>query len=161
MVLRGGPHTGNAANDYSGSAWKAPIQTFFQANPNVVRMAQITDGTSNTLAVGEKNLCIATLGTGLDLNDDEGYTTGSDDDTVSWLTAKDAGGMVIYQPARDLTGSCVSGTGGFGSAHPGRFCALFADGSVHGIGYSISLVALNSVCGINDGTPIGDVDNLP
>lgn len=161
MVLRGGAFAGNAANDYSGSAWKASIQTFFQPNPNVVRIAQITDGTSNTLAIGEKNLCLASLGSGLDDSDKRGYTSGYFVDTVSWLSLTNAQGVVLYQPAHDLTGSCVSGTGGFGSSHPGRFSALFADGSVHGINYSVSLLSLNAVCGINDGIPIGDVDNLP
>ncbi|HEY7314046.1 MAG TPA: DUF1559 domain-containing protein [Gemmataceae bacterium] len=160
-ILRGGIHAGNGECDYSGSAWKAPFQTFFQANPNVVRIAQISDGTSNTFAVGEKNLCLTTLGSGADLNDDDGYTVGYDDDTVSFLTVKDANGNVLYQPARDLTGGCTSGTGGFGSSHPGRFHALFVDGSVHGINYSISLLTLNAVCGINDGITTGDVDDLP
>jgi prepilin-type N-terminal cleavage/methylation domain-containing protein/prepilin-type processing-associated H-X9-DG protein len=160
MVLRGGAHPGNAACDFSGSAWKAPLQTFFQPTPMVVSIAQISDGTSNTLAAGEKNLCLSALGTGSDLNDDDGYTEGSDDDTVSFLTAKDAKGNVIYQPMRDSIGSCTSGTGGFGSSHLGRFNALFADGSVHGINYSISLLPLNALCGINDGTPIGDVENF-
>jgi prepilin-type processing-associated H-X9-DG protein len=157
MLIRGGAYAGNAGCDYSGSAWKAPIQTFFQANPRVVRIAQITDGTSSTLAVGEKNLCLTTLGAGVDGNDEQGYTTGYDDDTVSFLTARDAGGNIIYQPARDLSGSCTAGTGGFGSSHPGRFNALFADGSVHGIDYSISLTSLNAACGINDGM----VNDLP
>jgi prepilin-type N-terminal cleavage/methylation domain-containing protein/prepilin-type processing-associated H-X9-DG protein len=160
-ILRGGPHSGNGECDYSGSAWKAPIQTFFQNSPIVVRIAQITDGTSNTLAVGEKNLCLTTLGSGLDINDDDGYIIGSDDDTLSFLSLQTAQGVVEYQPAHDLTGNCVSGTGGFGSSHPGRFNALFADGSVHAVNYSISIRSLNAVCGINDGIPIGDVDDLP
>ena len=160
-ILRGGVHAGNGECDYSGSAWKAPIQTFFQSNPNVVRIAQISDGTSNTLAVGEKNLCLTTLGSGVDINDDDGYIVGSDDDTLSFLTVQTAQGVVEYQPAHDLSGNCTSGTGGFGSSHPGRFNALFADGSVHTINYSVSLLSLNAVCGINDGTTIGDVENLP
>lgn len=161
MALRGGPYVGNAESDYSGSAWKAPFQTFFQVNPNVVTIAQITDGTSNTLAVSEKNLCLATLGSGLDFFDNRGYITGYAVDTLSWLSFKNAQGVVLYQPAHDLTGSCVSGTGGFGSSHPNRFAGLFADGAVHALNYSISLASLNAICGINDGVPIGDVDNLP
>jgi prepilin-type N-terminal cleavage/methylation domain-containing protein len=161
MVLQGGTFAGNAESDYSGSAWKAPIQTFFQANPTVIRITQITDGTSNTLAVGEKNLCLATMGTGVDGNDEQGYVTGYDDDTVSFLSVLTAQGQVLYQPARDLTGSCTAGTGGFGSSHPSRFWALFADGSVHGIDYSISLQSLNAVCGINDGMLTSDVDTRP
>ena len=160
-ILRGGPHAGNGECDYSGSAWKAPLQTFFQNSPIVVRIAQITDGTSNTLAVAEKNLCLTDLGSGLDVNDDDGYIIGEDDDTLSFLSVQTAPGVVAYQPAHDLTGNCTSGTGGFGSSHIGRFNALFADGSVHTINYSISLLSLNAVCGINDGTAVGDVDNLP
>jgi prepilin-type N-terminal cleavage/methylation domain-containing protein len=161
MVLRGDTYVGNAECDYSGSTWKAPMQTFFQADPNVVRIAQISDGTSNTLAVGEKNLCLSALGTGTDGNDEQGYITGYDDDTVSFLSVLNAQGVVLYQPAHDVTGNCVAGTGGFGSSHPVRFNALSADGAVHTINYSISLQSLNAVAGINDGIPIGDVDDLP
>ncbi|HTU17829.1 MAG TPA: DUF1559 domain-containing protein [Gemmataceae bacterium] len=159
-ILGGGIHAGNGEDDYSGSAWQAPIPTFFQNSPIVVRIAQITDGTSNILAIAEKNLCLTTLGSGVDVNDDDGYIIGSDDDTLSFLSVV-VQGVVEYQPAEDLTGNCVSGTGGFGSSHPGRFNALFADGSVHAINYSISIRSLNAVCGINDGIPIGDVDDLP
>jgi prepilin-type N-terminal cleavage/methylation domain-containing protein/prepilin-type processing-associated H-X9-DG protein len=150
-ILRGGIHAGNGECDYSGSAWKAPMQTFFQNNPNVVRIAEISDGTSNTFAVGEKNLCLTTLGSGLDINDDDGYIIGSDDDTLSFLPVQNAQGVVEYQPAHDLIGNCVSGSGGFGSSHVSSFNALFADGSVHSINYSISMLNLNAICGINDG----------
>jgi prepilin-type N-terminal cleavage/methylation domain-containing protein/prepilin-type processing-associated H-X9-DG protein len=160
MVLSGGVYTGNAEGDYSGSAWKASFPTVFQANPTVVCIANILDGTSNTLAVAEKNLCLPSLGTGRDGNDEQGYVTGYDDDTLSFLTVVLANGQLAYQPARDLTGSCTAGTGGFGSSHPNGFNALFVDGSVHAIRYSISLQNLNTLAGIADGMLTGNPDDL-
>lgn len=91
-----------------------------------VRIADIADGVSNTLMIADKRLNLAFLGQPQH-DDNEGYTAGWDKDTVR-LTRK--------APAPDFRGS---GDGGrlFGSSHPGRFNAVFADGSVHSIAYSV------------------------
>jgi prepilin-type N-terminal cleavage/methylation domain-containing protein/prepilin-type processing-associated H-X9-DG protein len=97
-------------------------------DPN--RIADITDGTSNTLLVAEKRLNIGRLGQVQD-DDDIGYTSGWDQDVIR---------STDNPPAPDFRGDPDSDeTGGmlFGSSHPGRFNALLADGSVRTISYSV------------------------
>jgi len=124
-------------------------------NNPVIKITQVQDGTSNTIAVGEKNLCTAQMGTGNDPCDNAGYSWGYDfggngnwDNTLAW---------VQYQPQRDLS-VCNNnnGTHGFGSAHATGFNAVFCDGSVRMVPYSIPLPTLQALCGISDGQVIGN-----
>jgi prepilin-type N-terminal cleavage/methylation domain-containing protein/prepilin-type processing-associated H-X9-DG protein len=161
----GGNAPGSALFDYYGSAAGGngnPTFTVTGTNATTrgiitrydqpqIKMTQISDGTSNTLAVGEKNLCTSQLNTGNDACDNAGYGWGYDfggsgnwDNTLAW---------VQYQPQQDLNGStgCNQGTHGFGSAHQNGFNAVMVDGSVRTIQYSTSLFIVQSLCGINDG----------
>jgi prepilin-type N-terminal cleavage/methylation domain-containing protein len=92
---------------------------------NSVKVASISDGTSNTLLMGEKRLRPELVGQ-LQLHDDQGYTAGWDRDEVCWATVP---------PAQDRHGE--DGYYQFGSAHPAAFNAVFCDGSVHIISYTI------------------------
>lgn len=107
------------------------------------RMADLTDGTSNTIAVGEKRLNLASLGQ-YQGDDNEGYSSGWDHDAERYTT---------YQPAPDYNGS---GDGGqrFGSSHTGLFNAVLADGSVRGISYNINLTTFSYLGNIADGQVI-------
>jgi prepilin-type N-terminal cleavage/methylation domain-containing protein/prepilin-type processing-associated H-X9-DG protein len=102
----------------------------------------IPDGTSNTLLVGEKRLNVAELGNP-QYDDDSGYCSGFDWDTLRWA----------YQaPARDRhEPGYTQGDTRFGGSHPGAFNALFADGSVRAIRYTVSLTVFQRVCVRNDG----------
>jgi prepilin-type N-terminal cleavage/methylation domain-containing protein len=93
-----------------------------------VRIAEITDGTSNTLLVGEKRMNLAEMGAEQP-DDNEGYTAGFDHDTVR---------SALLPPAQDFRGSGPDPDSRFGSSHPFRMNAVFADVSVHMISYSIS-----------------------
>ncbi|HTU22100.1 MAG TPA: DUF1559 domain-containing protein [Gemmataceae bacterium] len=157
---------GYAGIDYSGNCENDPANnnTFSALGINsrgiiaakgqsTLTLVQITDGTSNTIAVSEKNLCLPKLNTGQDICDNQGYTWGHDygnsgnyDNTLS---------NVNYQPQMDLTAAsgCNQGSHGFGSSHVGKFQAVFADGSVQGISYSVSLLTFQQLCSINDGLP--------
>jgi prepilin-type N-terminal cleavage/methylation domain-containing protein len=106
-----------------------------------VRISNITDGTSNTLMVADKRLGRKKLGTNQS-DDNEGYTAGWDWDTIR---------SGNYQPQEDgLTNTIAD----FGSSHVGRFNAVFADGTVHSINYSIDIVVFRNLCNIADGNPI-------
>ena len=90
-----------------------------------VRIAMITDGTSNTMLVGEKRLRPENLGKAQS-HDDQGFTSGWDRDEVCW-------GVVPPEP--DRRGQ--DGFYQFGSAHPAGFNSVWCDGSVHIIRYNI------------------------
>ncbi len=93
------------------------------------RIAQITDGTSQTLMIGEKRLDLLQMGRPQP-NDGEGYTAGFDEDTVR---------STNEAPMQDYWGGVYDDGYHFGSSHTGKFNALLADGSVRPIAYSIDL----------------------
>ena len=122
-------------------------------NVSPTALVMITDGTSNTMMVGEKNLCRTTLNQGNDLCDNRGYTWGYDfggsgnyDNTMS---------NISNQPTQDLSGAnCVngnSGSHGFGSAHIQRFQCVLCDGLVRSVSYSVNEAVFLLFCEYNDG----------
>jgi prepilin-type N-terminal cleavage/methylation domain-containing protein len=104
------------------------------------RIADITDGTSNTLLVGDKRLNLANLGQHPG-DDNEGYTAGWDEDTVR---------RTDQPPAPDFSGG---GTGKklFGSSHTGGFNVVLTDGSVRLLTYSINPNTFRFLGNISDG----------
>jgi len=156
-TLNSGGQAGRGAIDYAsvqnGTGCVRPN------NSGPITIVQISDGTSNTIAVSEKNLCKTQLGTGNDACDNAGFSWGYDfggqggnwDNTLS---------SYAYQPQPDLPvagGSCIngnSGTHGFGSAHQSKMNAVFCDGSVQGISYSVPLATFVNLCNIADGQVI-------
>ena len=117
------------------------------------RIEDVRDGTSKTLAVAEKRLCLTLLGTPQP-DDNEGYTAGWDEDTVR---ATDTPPQPDYH---DPGTGAEAGTGeeAFGSSHARGFNAVFADGSVHVIGYDIDERVFLHVGDIADGQVIGPND---
>ncbi len=106
----------------------------------------IPDGASNTLLVSEKHLNVAMFGPD-QWNDDEGYTAGYDQDTLGWALA---------QPSPDSRDAKEYSNydGRFGSPHTNLFNAVFADGAVHAIRYTIDLTTFKRLCIRNDGGAI-------
>lgn len=92
-----------------------------------VRIAEITDGTSQTLLLGEKRLNRRYLGQAQD-DDNEGYTVGWNEDTIR---------RTDEPPAPDHFKDVGDGEKLFGSSHPGAFQAALADGSVRAIAFTI------------------------
>jgi prepilin-type N-terminal cleavage/methylation domain-containing protein len=127
----------HALCDYAGSNFDGTgvIKQFF---PN--RIADIRDGTSNTLLVSEKRMNVADLGTNQP-DDNEGYTDGWDEDTMR---------LTSQPPAPDYIGP-NAGPNIFGSSHRGTFHAALADGSVRTISYSINRAVFGYLGNKSDG----------
>jgi prepilin-type N-terminal cleavage/methylation domain-containing protein/prepilin-type processing-associated H-X9-DG protein len=107
----GWPHT-----QYSG--------VFFLRSHVAIR--DITSGTSNTYAVGEKYLNPDHYTTGSDTADNESMFAGFDNDNSR---------CTYYPPLQDKRGH--NDTYSFGSAHVGSFNMLYCDGSVRAIAYNV------------------------
>jgi len=91
-----------------------------------IRISDITSGTSNTYAVGEKYLNPDHYTTGSDTADNESMYAGFDNDNSR---------STYYPPLQDRRG--LNDTYRFGSIHFGSFNMLFCDGSVRAIDYTI------------------------
>ncbi len=146
----GNPSTGLCASGHNGIVYQV----------SRVRFADITDGTSNTYMIAEKPVNPdAYKGAIRDHSDDGALYRGFDDDLVRW-TGTDNENFNNPQPLRvtqDRPGvNHDSTTYSFGSAHPGAFMALMADGSVRAISYTIDLQTHRVLGGCNDGGVAGE-----
>src|SRR5260370_4497614 len=114
------------------------------------RIANIKDGTSNTLLVGEKRLNLTYLGS-VQKDDDLGYASGWDNDTMR---------RTNIRPVPDFWGTKGQDGGErFGSSHSDRFNAVFADGSIHSITYSIDPTTFRYLGNMADGQTLPPSDD--
>ncbi len=105
-------------------------------------MANILDGLSNTLMVGEKSVRHVFYHT-TSCADNEGWTSGWDWDTIRW-------GNIA--PTHDNQAEeCMPW---FGSVHQGGCLFAFGDGSVHTITYSIEQDLMRSLAHCKDSQPL-------
>ncbi|MBU6276192.1 MAG: DUF1559 domain-containing protein [Planctomycetes bacterium] len=111
------------------------------------RAAAVTDGLSKTIAVGEKRLNVRLLGKWQE-DDNEGYTAGWDEDTLR---------RTDIPPQRDHRGDDDGGEA-FGSSHAGTFQVVFADGSVHALGYDVDPAVFDRLGNVGDGQVLAEGD---
>ncbi len=153
-------YAGNAGVDTTGSnGWGMMgngLDAAITRRPNgtsergsSVRVADITDGTSNTLLVGEKCLNVG-LTSQHQTDDDSGWTDGWDWDTIRW-------GYIPPHADWDNGDSNAAENGyadlhsAFGSSHNGFFNAGLCDGSVRSISFNVSLETFEKLSSRNDG----------
>ncbi|QJW99904.1 DUF1559 domain-containing protein [Frigoriglobus tundricola] len=146
-------YLGNAYNSYASSAGQGIIKPY---NYGRTTMVGVTDGTSNTIAVGEKNLCKANFGTGSDVSDCPGWSWGVDSGGSGNWDATTLTNNHAFAAQADLSASsgCSTGTHGFGSSHTGVFNALYLDGSVKSVPFSVAYATIQYLLNISDGTPL-------
>lgn len=99
--------------------------------PFKITLNHITDGLTNTLCVGEKRLDIGRYSG--DWHDDQGWIDGWDPDIMRYTG---------FQPERDVKDGPDPGYQ-FGGVHPSGMNALFGDGAVRTIKWSIDLTIFN------------------
>jgi prepilin-type N-terminal cleavage/methylation domain-containing protein len=137
----GGTPTTVALCDYAGSNYEETGVVIYRT---LVRFADITDGLSNTLLVGDKRLNIRLLGQP-QADDDTGYASGFDADVVRYTTRP---------PAPDYNAPTGDGDGRFGSSHTGRFNVVLGDGSVRPVSYSVDPTVFSYLGNKSDGQVI-------
>ncbi len=112
-----------------------------------ITFAKITDGSSNTLVLGEKTLDPSLYQIG-DWHDDKGWTDGWDPDTLRSTICTISADKPIPNSTARMAGFR------FGSAHASGINAAFADGSVRTINYEIELEVLNRLAHRSDDEPV-------
>jgi prepilin-type N-terminal cleavage/methylation domain-containing protein len=105
---------------------------------STVRFAEITDGTSNTLMVGEKLMGYPYYLNGLEGGDNENIFCGWDNDHTRTTNNRTTGNnnQIRFPPRRDTREDRILT---FGSAHSSGFNGVLCDGSVHIISYNIDV----------------------
>jgi prepilin-type N-terminal cleavage/methylation domain-containing protein len=170
---RGGPryYDGNALNDYAhatpgdgvdtwdqfwyGETWTVPVNKPYAGvivrggDNREGRFANVTDGTSNTLLCGEKQLNPKEYKTGA-WHDDSGWFSGWDPDTARYTACRP------YPDNRWGTAGVVGSFDGyrFGGVHPGVTMGLMADASVHAISFTVDPTVWNNLGHRSDGNII-------
>ena len=142
---------GNAKTDYVAGSWTTSSAhpegvgaIVWTDSPNrvfVTSIADIRDGTSNTILLGEKRICLSLLGT-LQANDNEGYTCGWNHDIVRYTHV---------EPRPDFTTPQQVSDDRFGSSHAAGVNFAFCDGSVRFVSYSIATDAFQRLGDRSDG----------
>jgi len=110
---------------------------------STVKMAMILDGASNTYLAGERNLNPDHYNTGQIGDDDQNLYVGHDRDVIrhTWDL-----------PYQDRPGFWPQLS--FGSAHPAGWNAVFCDGSVHLMSFSIDLETHRNLGNRKDRRPV-------
>jgi prepilin-type N-terminal cleavage/methylation domain-containing protein len=149
------PNPGNFEAGFwgvSGSDFSVPIKDFRgvivrKGSCKPTTVGRITDGSSHTMMVGEKRLFVNRYLT-TDWHDDQGWTDGWDNDIMRW-----SGFPPNVDVREGAPGAPAPRPYGFyfGAAHATAMNAVFADGSIHQIGYEIDARTFNNLGDRKDG----------
>jgi prepilin-type N-terminal cleavage/methylation domain-containing protein/prepilin-type processing-associated H-X9-DG protein len=150
----------------TGNFYLSPLGTRITTWTGVTTIASITDGTSNTLLVGEKHIRPFSRD---GMNEDRSVFSGNNANNYCRLAGLPPEGVaqsnnvtqypVIQNPedVSQTTGNPPTpydANEDFGGPHPGVCMFVFCDGSVKGVKNSVDLVTLTRLVVRNDGQPI-------
>ena len=119
---------------------------------HTIKMADVTDGASNTYLIGEKYLCPDYYANGLDGGDNEFALAGENEDVTRWTASLRSPPIDYIPPAKTrpdwLSASILA------ARHANGCQMAFCDGSVHVINYSIDPEVHRRLGNRNDGLTI-------
>lgn len=121
-----------------------------------VTIAQVSDGTSNTYAVGEKFINPDGYEDDYDPGNDWSMYSGVQDDSVR-ITHYEPGGNILNTPIQDNV-QVIRGNERFGSSHAGGCFFAMCDGSVQFVSYDISPEAHRRLGNRQDGEVVSVTD---
>jgi len=137
-----GPYSLQQGDSWTFQQWEANVPSCVTTGVFGIRstckMADISDGVSNTYLIGERYLDPDRYEDGLEYANDQGWDLGYDYDVNRWTIynpAYDPAANFEYKPLQDQPG-LMHGRA-FGSAHANGFHMALCDGSVQMINYSI------------------------
>jgi prepilin-type N-terminal cleavage/methylation domain-containing protein/prepilin-type processing-associated H-X9-DG protein len=141
---------------------------FLNGVPHATKVAGITDGLSKTLMIAEKYVRNDNYTAGLN-SDDAGYADGWDADGIrsSCFAPVGDGDPIGFGDSAKYFGDSggafpstqVYNVIHFGSAHSSGINAVFADGSVHSVGYDVDPVVFNAL-GTRAGSENVDISSV-
>ena len=143
----GGDGAGTYGEGRDGAIRKSTVGTTTFAN--------LTDGTSNTILIAEKRMNLAFADSACQADDNDGYVGGFEDDNVRWGAFPPEPDMVGPEETFSMIHPRIFQ---FGSSHPGVLQAVFADGSVRSIRYSITAETFRRLSSRNDGLVVNSSD---
>jgi hypothetical protein len=138
-----------------------PLVPSVSASNRTVRYKNITDGTSNSLLVGEKYVPYANLTT-QSCNNDQGYVDGWDNDAICYARSDSSGNA---SPSTPISPPLQIAPGGpacgllFGSIHA-NLQVVFCDGSVHAIAFGIDPNTWLAICTISGNEQVKDFGSI-
>jgi prepilin-type N-terminal cleavage/methylation domain-containing protein len=118
-----------------------------------VKVADITDGATNTYLLGEKHVDPDCYTTGGDYGDNESVLIGDNADVTRWSGYYGDNPNYLYPPIQDTPGNGAS-VNFFGSAHGGSLNMALCDASVKPVSYSIDPQVHRRYANRKDGLPI-------
>jgi prepilin-type N-terminal cleavage/methylation domain-containing protein len=144
---------------YRNDASRYTPQNGIAYDSSEVTLAQITDGSSHTIAAGERFINPDNYTNGADPADDQGLFSGHDRDFNRYTFGRNINNLTnanykaalaaeialpsnnpaaIREPLQDRPG-LGERNWNFGSAHPGNFHVVMCDGSVQSVEYAVDL----------------------
>lgn len=144
-----------AKSDYAGSRGTGDNGVLVKtASTGWIGFQSILDGTSNTLMVAEARVHRGFMESGGCCSDNEpAWNSGWADDVIRHGNNN--------PPLRDVIDISLPADivdGDFGSSHPGGMIAVFADGSVHTVHYTVDADVFRRACRRDDGEPFSISD---